>query len=105
MIKLLSAASAVIFLAGFASPGLAAPPASTDVPTATPPATAASDQPKPTPATKNRFDPNQVICKQEEDIGTRLGGHKTCMTRAQWARQAQNSQDETNSFQTNHSGH
>jgi hypothetical protein len=105
MTKLVWAASAVIFLVGFASPGFAAPPASTDVPAATPPATPASAQPKPTQTAKNRFDPNQVICKQEEDIGTRLGGHKTCMTRAEWAHQAQNAHDETNSFQSNHSGH
>ncbi len=27
---------------------------------------------------------NKLICKQEDELGTRLGGHKVCMTKAQW---------------------
>ncbi len=27
---------------------------------------------------------HKMICKQEDEVGTRLGGHKVCMTRAQW---------------------
>ena len=33
---------------------------------------------------KNPNDPNQMICKIIVPTGSRLGGEKTCMTRAQW---------------------
>lgn len=26
----------------------------------------------------------KIICKEEDTVGTRLGAHKVCMTRAQW---------------------
>jgi len=32
-------------------------------------------------------DPSQIICEKIEKIGTRLGGDRVCMTRAQWAEQ------------------
>ncbi|MDQ0248153.1 hypothetical protein J2W22_000200 [Sphingomonas kyeonggiensis] len=32
-------------------------------------------------------DPNEVICRKEPTLGSRLQFHKTCMTRAQWAEQ------------------
>ncbi|MET0307790.1 MAG: hypothetical protein ABW023_03695 [Sphingomonas sp.] len=32
-------------------------------------------------------DPNEVICRKEPVIGSRLQTTKTCMTRAQWAEQ------------------
>jgi hypothetical protein len=32
-------------------------------------------------------DPNQVICEKVEQIGSRLGGSRVCMTRSQWAEQ------------------
>ena len=37
------------------------------------------------------LDPNQVICEYEEELGSRLGGHKVCATRAEW--QARRNQD------------
>jgi hypothetical protein len=37
-----------------------------------------------------------VICEWEEDIGTRLGSHKVCMTKSQWQRDAEDSQDQLN---------
>jgi hypothetical protein len=32
-------------------------------------------------------DPTQVICEKVEEIGSRLGGKRVCMTRAEWAEQ------------------
>lgn len=34
-------------------------------------------------------DPNEVICRKEPVVGSRLQMSKTCMTRAQWAEQRQ----------------
>lgn len=34
-------------------------------------------------------DPNEVICRKEPVLGSRLQTMKTCMTRAQWAEQRQ----------------
>jgi len=31
-----------------------------------------------------RFDPNQLICRSEPEPGSRLMGHRRCLTRAQW---------------------
>lgn len=30
-------------------------------------------------------DPNQVVCKSRPNVGSRLGGTKTCKTRQEWA--------------------
>ncbi len=46
--------------------------------------------PAPVRAVQNAHDPKQVICKREEEIGTRLGGYKACHTRAQWDQIAHN---------------
>jgi hypothetical protein len=64
------------------------PPAAGDG--ATPPAS-------PTPASaplKHGYDPNVVICKWTDEIGTRLGRSKVCMTRAQWDQQSRDAQDD-----------
>ena len=42
----------------------------------------------PQPPKKDPHDPNAVICKHVEEIGSRLGGHRVCQTRAQWDQQA-----------------
>jgi hypothetical protein len=55
-----------------ADPGAGQPPAQTAAPTATP---AKSDQPA--------KDPNKIICRREDQVGTRLQT-RTCMTQAQW---------------------
>jgi len=47
----------------------------------------ATTAPQPTAAAssaKNALDPNKVICKTTEVTGSRLGGERTCMTRARW---------------------
>lgn len=48
------------------------------------------------PPHRSGYDPNVVICKWTEELGTMLGRHKTCMTRAQWDQQTRNSQDQLN---------
>lgn len=30
-------------------------------------------------------DADQVVCERQEETGSRLGGHKVCHTRAEWA--------------------
>jgi hypothetical protein len=59
---------------------------------------AASSAPAAAPAavTRPRHDPDQMICKWVQEIGSRLGGGKVCMTRAQWDNQSRNAQDQLN---------
>jgi hypothetical protein len=45
---------------------------------------------------KHGFDPNTQICKWTDEIGTRLGRTKVCMTRAQWEQQSRDAQDDLN---------
>lgn len=35
-----------------------------------------------------RLDDNAVVCKRQDETGTRLGAHKDCHTRAEWASMA-----------------
>ena len=46
-----------------------------------------------TTATSAR-DPNKMICKSEIPTGSRLGGHKVCRTRAEWADIARDAKDQ-----------
>jgi hypothetical protein len=39
-------------------------------------------------------DPTQTICEKVEEIGSRLGGKRVCMTRAQWAEQRRLNREE-----------
>lgn len=34
---------------------------------------------------KKAKDPNEVVCRKEEVLGSRLQSRKVCMTRAEWA--------------------
>jgi len=43
---------------------------------------------------KHGYDPNTQICKWTDEIGTRLGRTKVCMTRAQWEQQSRDAQDD-----------
>ncbi|WBO22388.1 hypothetical protein [Sphingomonas abietis] len=36
------------------------------------------------PATKDAKDPNRIICKTEDQIGSRIATTKVCLTAAQW---------------------
>ena len=44
-------------------------------------------------------DPDQVICKREDVIGSRLGGPKECHSRRDWDEMAAQARDETSGFQ------
>jgi len=62
----------------------------------------------PTPAKQDPHDPNKVICKQVEEVGTRLGGQRVCMTRAQWNDEAwdnQHAMDDAQRHTTGVTGH
>ena len=48
-------------------------------------AVAPAPPPSAAPAPASRLDPNQVICKRQEQPGSRLGGAKICRTRQEWA--------------------
>jgi hypothetical protein len=39
----------------------------------------------------------KLICKTEVPINSRLGGHRVCLTKADWEKQARNVQDFMNS--------
>jgi|HubBroStandDraft_5_1064220.scaffolds.fasta_scaffold1115589_1 hypothetical protein len=69
-----------------------APAASPSASQSTTPAANTTPAPAAKPM-KHGYDPNTVICKWTEEIGTRLGGGKTCMTRAQWDQETRDSQD------------
>jgi hypothetical protein len=65
-------------------------------PTSSPPAAVAP------PANKENKsnDPNQkVICKTQDEVGTRLGSKRICMTKAQWDQQTQDAYDSVNNIQ------
>ncbi len=75
---------------------------------------AGAQQPAPAPTTptsevaatpapivvKKTSDQDREICKTQEVIGSRLGGHKTCMTKAQWDAVAASSRDAMTHAQT-----
>jgi hypothetical protein len=46
-------------------------------------------------------DPNQIVCKKEEVLGSRLQTRKVCMTRAEWAEQRQVDRHTVEQSQTN----
>jgi hypothetical protein len=52
---------------------------------ATEDSTAVVPPPSAVPAPASRLDPNQVICKRQEQPASRLGGAKVCRTRQEWA--------------------
>lgn len=47
-------------------------------------ATAATSAIAKKPEEKKPLDPNEMVCRTEPLIGTRLQTQKTCMTRSQW---------------------
>jgi hypothetical protein len=59
----------------------------------------------PTPAVvpiKHGYDPDTIVCKWTDEIGTRLGRSKVCLTRAQWEQQSRDAQDQL--FESNRRG-
>jgi hypothetical protein len=47
--------------------------------------------------TDSAHDPNKIICHTEVPTGSRLGGHKVCRTRAEWADIARDAKDQLDS--------
>jgi hypothetical protein len=45
---------------------------------------------------KHKNDPDAIICKRIEELGSRLGGGKVCQTRAEWDQQSRDSEDDLN---------
>ena len=41
-------------------------------------------QPQPVQAPTAKSDVNKLICKKQEEIGSRLGAKKVCLTQEQW---------------------
>jgi hypothetical protein len=56
----------------------------------------AATQPAAAGPHKVGYDPNSQICKWTEEIGTRLGRTRTCMTRAQWDELGRSGQEQLN---------
>ena len=53
------------------------------------------------PKHKSGRDPNEVVCKTTEVIGTRLGAGRICKTRAEWAQTRRDAHDATDEAQRN----
>lgn len=54
------------------------------------------------PATDNAAagDPNSRVCRTITEIGSRLGGRRVCMTRAEWAEQRRQTREGIGNAQT-----
>ncbi|HEY5105452.1 MAG TPA: hypothetical protein VII73_01630 [Caulobacteraceae bacterium] len=63
--------------------------------------TAASAAPSSPAKTSSADDPDKMICKTVVPTGSRLGGVRTCQTRAQWAVLTRDSQDALHERQKN----
>lgn len=64
--------------------------------------TAPADQPivKDSP-TADKNDPNRIVCKREEQIGSRLTAKKVCLTVKEWQDLAQANREEVERAQLN----
>jgi hypothetical protein len=67
-----------------------AAPAFAQAPPASPAAAASAQKVK---------DPNRIICEREEEIGTRLGGKKTCRTAQEWQEWRQRNREQVDDWQ------
>lgn len=54
---------------------------------------------------KTGKDPNEVVCEYEEELGSRLKGHKVCATRAEWADRRLETRKEIDAQQRNQPTH
>lgn len=86
MLLFVSVLGGTCFAQGAPTPPAAGPTAPTAA--ATPAAT------PPKALLKHGYDPNTVICKWTDEIGTRLGRSKVCLTRAQWEQESRDAQDD-----------
>jgi len=53
----------------------------------------------PSPPTRPKSDPNEVICKRQDVTGSRLGGASVCHTRQEWADMAAASRTRTDAIE------
>ena len=60
---------------------------------AAPPSTVTPPPAVTTPPLKHSNDPDAIICKWTEELGSRLGRSKVCQTRAQWDQLRRDSED------------
>lgn len=81
-----AAAAAAILTASVAAQAQPAGRVHEDAPMSGPPAPA----PAPPAPTAKKKDP--VICKRQEETGSRLGGKSVCMTKSQWDAQRTDAQ-------------
>ena len=51
-------------------------------------------------STNDGLDPNEIVCRSESEVGSRLRRHRTCVTRAQWAEQMSQSRQYVEKAQT-----
>jgi hypothetical protein len=68
------------------------------------PATAQTTTVQSQPATQAataKSDVNKLICKRQEEIGSRLGAKKVCLTQKQWEERAQIDREDTERIQQN----
>lgn len=56
-------------------------------------------QPQPLPAQTAQSDVNKLICKREEEIGSRLASKKICLTQQQWRERADDARDQVQRVQ------
>jgi invasion protein IalB len=47
------------------------------------------------------YDPNEIVCRTQDENGSRLRRHRVCVTRAQWAEQRRLDRQNTEKAQTN----
>jgi len=47
----------------------------------------------------DKSDVNRIVCRKEEQIGSRLGGKRLCLTVQEWLDRAQSSREETERVQ------
>lgn len=45
-------------------------------------------------------DPDKIVCKKEESLGTRLGARRVCMTVREWAEKSETHQEFTDKIQS-----
>ncbi|WP_375393423.1 hypothetical protein [uncultured Sphingomonas sp.] len=53
----------------------------------------------PTTPVGRRPQPDKLICVEAQQLGTRLGGHRVCRTKAEWDQDRQNVRSDTENAQ------
>ena len=55
--------------------------------------------PAPAGSVARKPQPNKLICVETQQLGSRLGGHRVCRTKAEWDQDAQNVRADTEKAQ------